>query len=276
MISVIIPCFNQGRFLTDCLESLALQTVLPGQVIVVNDGSTDQETNDLCARLPHYDYPFPLTVLAQQERGLPAARNEGIRRAVGDVIVPLDGDDTLLPSALEDYERFLAGHPDVDVCYPDIMFHGNVRYDYLGPPYNRWRHTQHNWLVCASAIRRRVFDAGYRYDEDLWKGYEDWDFWLRTCALGPFRAAALGKRAFAYRRWGFTMFDGADHERVIADIRRRHEALGIWSADVERALRTREAPDHCWFSPVPASCGPRDGLTLRPAGDLEAFLNRDA
>src|SRR5947209_8043988 len=105
MISVVITCFNQGRFLTDCLQRLAAQTAYPGEVVLVNDGSTDADTNALCARLPHYAYPFPLRLVTQANGGLPAARNAGVRHSSGDVILPLDADDMLLPGAVEEYER---------------------------------------------------------------------------------------------------------------------------------------------------------------------------
>ena len=63
--SVIIPCYNHGRFLIDCLESLAAQTLLASEVIVVNDGSTDEETLRLLDRLDLYSYPYPLRVLSK-------------------------------------------------------------------------------------------------------------------------------------------------------------------------------------------------------------------
>src|SRR5438105_4501071 len=82
-------------------------------------------------------------------------------------------------------------------------------------------------------IRRRVFASGYEYCEAMRRGYEDWEFWLRTCALGPFRAAPLKKQVFAYRKWGYSMLSATDHDEQLADIRRRHAALKIWSPRVE-------------------------------------------
>jgi hypothetical protein len=272
MISVIIPCFNQGRFLTDCLESLAIQTAPPHEVVVVNDGSTDDPTNELCARLPHYDYPFPLRVLTQENRGLPAARNAGIRQCSGDILLPLDSDDLLLPSAVAEYEAFLDAHPDVDICYPDVLFHGTLRWHYQAPLYNRWRHTQHNWFVATNAIRRRVFDRGYAYCEEMHRGYEDWEFWLRTCVLGPFRAAPLKKCVFAYRKWGYSMLSATNHDEQLAGIRRRHTALGIWSGSTEARLRTRHAPSHCWIRAGGAPAPAPEDMVCHPTAELAAAL----
>jgi hypothetical protein len=275
MISVIIPCYNQGRFLIDCLESLAGQTVLPGEVVLANDGSTDPHTLALCERLPHYDFPFPLIVLHHANRGLPGTRNRAVRHTRGEVIVPLDSDDTLLPTALEDFGRFLERNPQVDVCFPDVFVFGLRRENYLAHHYNPWRHTQHNWLVPACAIRRRVFEAGYWYDEEMRDGFEDWEFYLRTCALGPFVAAPLKKLAFAYRRWGYTMYDLMDRPGQVARMRRRHTELGLWSATRAVELRTEHAPAHCWFSDAPEGDRPQEDLAVRPLADMQRTLDED-
>jgi hypothetical protein len=273
MFSIVIPCFNQGRFLADCLESLAAQTRAPGEVIVVNDGSTDPETNQLIARLGLYSYPFPVRVIVQENRGLPGARNRGILASRGDFILPLDSDDKLLPTALEEYERFFARHPDVDICYPDVLFHGTMRWRYQAPQYNPWRHMQHNWFVPCTAVRRRVFDSGYLFCEEMRRGYEDWEFWLRTCALGPFRPAPLQKRVFAYRKWGYSMLSATNHDEQVAEIRRRHTALGLWSPRTEIELRTRHAPAHLWaFAGPLAPDFRRLDFAAVPPWELEATL----
>jgi hypothetical protein len=282
MVSIIIPCYNQGRFLIDCLESLAWQTVLPQEVVVVNDGSTDQVTSALCARLPYYHYPFSLEVLQQANRGLPAARNAGIQRTCGEIIVLLDSDDTLLPTALECYERFLRRHPDVDVCYPDMMLHGSWREDFICPRYNVWRHTQHNWIATSAAIRRRVFEAGYWFCEEMTQGFEDWEFFLRAGTLGPFTLAALEQRIFAYRRWGCSMMSVVDELGRREEISRRHTALGLWSATRAWELRTQHAPAHGWVRPSKSasaslpSTSPvseaQEDLFIQPLDQLEAIF----
>ena len=203
--SIVVPCFNQGRYLTDCLESLAFQSVLPTEVIVVNDGSTDAETNALCARLGQYRYPFPVRSLSKPNGGPSSARNHGIQAASGAIIVPLDGDDKLLPHALEAYRDFLTANPEIDICFPDILHFGIKSDQYITMHFNRWRLLYENMMVCSNAIRLRVFDAGYWYDEQMHPGIEDWEFWIRTCGLGPFRAAPLKQAVFGYRQWGFSI-----------------------------------------------------------------------
>lgn len=93
-VSVIIPCYNQAHFLGEALASVAAQSEAASEVIVVDDGSTDN-TSMVAGRYPG------VQCVRQANAGLAAARNTGLRQATGDYVVFLDADDRLLPSALE-------------------------------------------------------------------------------------------------------------------------------------------------------------------------------
>ena len=103
-ISVVIPCFDQGRFLADAIESVLAQTTPPYEVIVVDDGSRD-DTADVASRYPQ------VRCVRQTHRGLAAARNAGLAASAGDAIVFLDADDRLLPDALAIGAEALAACP---------------------------------------------------------------------------------------------------------------------------------------------------------------------
>lgn len=92
-VSVVIPCFNQGRFLRDALDSVFQQTLFPDEVIVVDDGSTDA-TSLIARACPG------VRCVRQPNLGLARARNRGLREARGEYLVFLDADDRLLPDAL--------------------------------------------------------------------------------------------------------------------------------------------------------------------------------
>jgi glycosyltransferase involved in cell wall biosynthesis len=273
--SVVIPCFNQGRFLIDCLESLACQTVFPAEVFVVNDGSTDLETLKLFENLPYYHYPFPLQVLHKQNGGLSSARNYGIDRCRSDFILPLDADDKLTPNAIEAYTVAFHRQPNVDILYPDVATFGNASSVTPGLGFNAWKLTHFNLGVCSSAIRRRVFDAGCRYDERMRKGYEDWEFWIRTCALGPFSAAPLGLPVFCYRQWGYSMLAAVDQQQVVTQIRSLHEQAGLWSDIVENRLRKEHAPSHCIFTDNPAEFESLNDLRTASRTGIAGTLAQD-
>jgi glycosyltransferase involved in cell wall biosynthesis len=109
-VSVVIPCFNQGRFLGEALQSLDAQTRLPTEVVVVDDGSTD-ETASVARRFAR------VTLVQRPHQGLAAARNVGIAATSGEYLVFLDADDRLRPEALATGMRELDEHPDCAFVY---------------------------------------------------------------------------------------------------------------------------------------------------------------
>lgn len=97
MLSVIVPVYNAREFLPRCIESLLLQGVTDYEIVCVNDGSTDG--CDEVLRRYERRYPAVIRVIEQENQGLPVARNEGMRKAKGDVIAFCDADDFLIPGA---------------------------------------------------------------------------------------------------------------------------------------------------------------------------------
>jgi glycosyltransferase involved in cell wall biosynthesis len=104
LVSVVIPCYNQARFLGQAIESVLAQTCPASQIIVVDDGSVD-DTVQVATR---YD---SVQCLSQPNRGQGAARNEGLAHVTGDYVVFLDSDDRLLPRAFEIALQQFSDHP---------------------------------------------------------------------------------------------------------------------------------------------------------------------
>src|SRR3712207_4601210 len=105
LVSIVIPCYNQAHFLGEAIESVLAQTYPHFEVVVVDDGSTDN-TEAVAARYPG------VRCIRQENQGLAAARNTGIRRSNGSYLVFLDADDRLLPNALEVGLKHLKEHPE--------------------------------------------------------------------------------------------------------------------------------------------------------------------
>jgi glycosyltransferase involved in cell wall biosynthesis len=236
--SIVIPCFNQGAFLAECLASVRAQTLAPHEVIVVDDGSTDpwsaQRIRELCTP--------PVILVAQENRGLAGARNTGVRRATGDWILPLDADDQLAPDALATYAEAIARAPEVDVWYPDIEHFGLENGVWVAPAFNAWRLLWSNLMICSSAIHRRVFDAGVLYNEKMRAGYEDWEFYVHACCDAGFLARGLEKPVFRYRRMGYSMLASANalRERLVDQLQRERS---IYAAPEKLLdLKRRESP----------------------------------
>ena len=119
-VSVVVPCYNGGRFLDDLMASLAHQTFRNFEIVIVDDGSTDELTLRKLAALEGQAQGHP-----SENRGLPAARNIGIREARADIVFPLDCDDTIEPTFLAETIPALAGaSPDVAMIVTHIRYVG--------------------------------------------------------------------------------------------------------------------------------------------------------
>src|SRR5208337_4579078 len=108
-VSVVIPTYNRGELLIETIESILAQTAKPGEVIVVDDGSTD-DTQERLAR-----YADRVRYVRQPNQGVAAARNHGVREARGKWIAFIDSDDVWHPRKLECQLRVLADHPDLGI-----------------------------------------------------------------------------------------------------------------------------------------------------------------
>ena len=112
LISVIVPVYNVEKYLPQCLDSLIKQTFLPFEIICVNDGSTDG-CNEILSRYAAKDRRIRL--ICQNNRGLSAARNAGLKKAKGQYVLFVDSDDLLHPETLSSLYRQITRH-DADIC----------------------------------------------------------------------------------------------------------------------------------------------------------------
>lgn len=139
--------------------------------------------------------------------GPSAARNQGISRATGRYVLPVDADNLLLPDAIERLVAQLQGAGDhVGFVYQNCQYFGN-REDYFEPPvYNPWLLARQNYIDTCALIDRDVFDLGFAYAEDIVFGHEDWDFFLQLAERGIQGEPARGK-TLLYRKESFTRSD---------------------------------------------------------------------
>ncbi len=184
-VSVIIPCYNGGRFLREALESAQRQTCPPAQVIVVDDGSTDDSV-DVALSVPG------VRLIRQANRGASLARNRGIEEATGEFLIFTDQDDRLLPDAIEIGLHALREHPTSGFTYG---FHRPI--DQAGraapdPPRrlvtdaSYLRTLEGDTLVppgCAM-FRRTLVDAVGGFHDGTFPT-EDYDFYLRVSREAP-------------------------------------------------------------------------------------------
>lgn len=188
-IDVVIPVYNCERFIVQALESVMCQDYLPVRIIVVDDGSTDRTA----ALVREVRGAVPILYHYQENRGLSAARNAGIRLCTSDYVAFLDADDEWAPEKLSSQLKiFIAGGWDnlgVVYCrYIHIDEAGDITNSYhvVEPePENRGyifeRLLKANMITGSGSgvlVKRSCFERISLFDEEL-KACEDWDMWLR-------------------------------------------------------------------------------------------------
>jgi glycosyltransferase involved in cell wall biosynthesis len=224
-VTVVIPCFNYGRFVPEATDSLRRQEGGPPSILVVDDGSTDSETQAILAALPD-----DVHVLRQVNAGLAAARNAGFRSATTPLLVALDADDLLPPGALCALKRGLARDPAAGFAYGVTRFFGDWTGDMPMPGWDPYRLLYRHTIGPTALTRRELFDDVGGYDLEISRnvvmGYEDWEFWLHALANG-WHGVKVPEVTFLYRRHGTTMLSGArrEYRRWYRALRTKHREL---------------------------------------------------
>ncbi len=185
LVSVIIPTYNRGWILNEAIDSVLAQDFQDFELIVVDDGSTD-DTREILDT-----YGREIIVLRQTNKGVSAARNRGIVQAGGQLVAFLDSDDIWLPRKLSRQVDFFNLHPDAIINQTEEIW---IRNDARVNPKERHRKASgmiferslELCLVSPSAvmIKKTLFDAVGVFDENL-PACEDYDLWLRIGCRFP-------------------------------------------------------------------------------------------
>jgi glycosyltransferase involved in cell wall biosynthesis len=218
-VSVVVPCYNGGRFLDRLMVSLGQQTFRNFEIIIVDDGSSEPETLDKLAALKD-----AARVIHQDNRGLPAARNAGIAAARADLVMPLDCDDTLEPPFLEEaVAQMRAAPPDVAAVFSHLRL-VDAGSGFLERHFNRFDLLFSNSMPAGLLLRKSAWQAAGGYDEMMRDGYEDWEFYLRLARMG-YRALVIPKPYFLYdvsRSGMLFSHSSARHAMLWRRIRHKH------------------------------------------------------
>jgi glycosyltransferase involved in cell wall biosynthesis len=184
-VSVIIPTYNRGWILGEAVDSVLSQEFDDFELIVVDDGSTDNTREMLEA------YHNDIIVISQNNRGVSAARNRGIAEACAPLIAFLDSDDLWKPQKLSRQVEFFNANPEALICQTEeIWIRNGVR---VNP---KKRHHKFSGMIfepslalclvspSAVMIRKKLFDTVGLFDERL-PACEDYDLWLRVSCRYP-------------------------------------------------------------------------------------------
>jgi glycosyltransferase involved in cell wall biosynthesis len=205
-VTAIIATYNYGRFLGEAIESVLAQTLRPDEIIVVDDGSTD-DTSEVAARYAHEGVRY----IYQENSGVSAARNAGIRAGTGEFIAFLDGDDRWVPEKTAWQVEHLQRHPDVG-----LITGSEWQTDEAGRKV--WRLDRkaseseclyprilvENTIGSTSLVmvRRECLERVGMFDEQFGPG-QDWDLWIRIA--GDYPVGIIGEPLMLYRRHGANM-----------------------------------------------------------------------
>ena len=179
-ISVVMPCFNQGVYIKDALESLEKCDKNLFEIIIVNDGSTDELTNSYLKQLSDQG----TFVLFQENMGLAQARNNGIKKANGKYILPLDSDNKIRPDYLTASIEVFEKYSNVAVVYGNANYFGSKEGLLKPGKFNLQRLMLRNYIDACAVIRKSVIEEVGYYDSMKFMGLEDWDLWLRIAFAG--------------------------------------------------------------------------------------------
>lgn len=193
-VSVIIPCYNQGTYLLEAVDSVRAQAYKNIEIIIVNDGSDDEETSRICASL---EGPG-VKVLTTTNQGLAAARNNGIEEAIGTYILPLDADDKIAPEYISEALKVLQSDSQIGIVYCRARLFGAIDGDWQLPDYSIEEMLRDNVIFCTALFRRDDWERVGGYDPGMLYGWEDYDFWLSLIERG-LQVHRLEGRYFFYR-----------------------------------------------------------------------------
>lgn len=244
LVSIVIPCFNQAEFIGEAINCALGQTYKPVEIIVVDDGSTDNSA-EIASGFPG------VTVLRQENTGVSMARNAGVAASRGDYIVFLDGDDRMRPDCVECRVGLLEKNPDAGMVVGSlrIVDRGGtvIRVDDLPCKHRIGQRKALRLMTCPTcgmAMSRKAFDECGGFDPDLRIG-EDSDLLVRltrrykclvdaearadyrqvggslsrdyVLLFDSFRYVYKKNRSGAWNRWSYTLNSTAGMISIVCD-----------------------------------------------------------
>lgn len=236
-ISVIIPLYNKANYICPCLDSVLQQTVQPGEIIVIDDGSTDGSA-DLVERT----YGEKLKLIRQTNGGESIARNTGIENAKLDYIALLDADDVWCPEYLDEICKLILDYNDCEVFatayqlvysdHKESARYVDIEKDFRGKLKNYFRHSLGSWSILTSSstvIHKALFQRTGTYTPNLKLG-ADTDLWCRLAL----------KANIAFSNKPLAMYYCFNESSVTNEIIPETEL--VYSKQLTNALKNNEVP----------------------------------
>lgn len=219
-LSVIIPCYNMGHFLKDAVESVRAYKGDDIEIIIINDGSTDENTLSLLRNMEGTG----ISIVHQVNQGLSAARNNGVKLAKGEYFLPLDADNKIRPAYIQKGIEILDKHGDVAVVYGDAMLFGEKKGTWKSMPFDLRRLLQYNYIDACVVARKTAWQQVNGYDINI-SPVADWDFNISIAEFG-WKFYYISEILFDYRVVANSMIRTFTNAQFCEDyIGKKHGAL---------------------------------------------------
>jgi glycosyltransferase involved in cell wall biosynthesis len=200
-ISIIIPCYNQGQYIDEAIKNVEESDSGICEIIIINDGSTDEFTNKRLNELRTNGYH----VIFQENQGLCKSRNNGIKLSKGEYILPLDADNIITSDLITLSIEVLDTNNEISIVYSDRQNFGESNDLIQVGEFDLPRILRGNYIDACAVYRKTIWEEIGGYDERMpAQGLEDWEFWI-SAAERNFKFHYIPKALFYYRFLGNSM-----------------------------------------------------------------------
>jgi glycosyltransferase involved in cell wall biosynthesis len=195
LVSIIVPTYNKAQFLRESLLSAIKQDYPNTEILVVNDGSTDNSSD--VARQVMKEFPLKkIELLEKPNGGISDARNYGIARSRGEILMCLDGDDIALPSFLSKAVALHEGQ-GAKLVHCLVELFGEKPGEWIPQPYDRFGIRYNNNIPTLVTYTRKLYDLTGGYSR-AFPFNEDWDFFIK-CSMHKLVVRRIDEKLFRYR-----------------------------------------------------------------------------
>lgn len=194
-VSAVITSYNQKGLLLEALNSVLSQTMLPQNIIIVDDGSSDEESIRTLSSIESAEYEVNVIVIRQQNRGVSAARNRGINSSAGEYVLVLDGDDRIENTFAEKTLGLLKSEKNMVAVSSWMKCFGILKAEVHPEGGNIKCFLSRNNCPATHLLRRKAWALCGGYDETMRSGFEDWDFFLSVLEREPSSTIGIVKEA---------------------------------------------------------------------------------
>jgi glycosyltransferase involved in cell wall biosynthesis len=222
-ISVITPCYNLGQYLDEAVDSVFAQTYQDFEIVIVNDGSTDDDTNRLLAA-----YRRPRTrVFTTPNRGVAPSRNFAVAQSEGEYLCALDPDDKLDRTYFEKAVAILDAQPEIAFVSCWLQTFGDENWTWKQERCDLPMLLAECTVATPALVRKAAVLTVGGFDEAITPGFEDWALWLSLVECG-FQGTILPEVLFHYRRRPNSLsqnyLQGVPHLNAIRHLLQKHAA----------------------------------------------------